>query len=389
MRSKVGWFVLLTLLVSGCGVAAKPVKSPQPFAYHMTREVVPALRWFRVPLGTEVQLNEGTSVSSVVAGPDQRIYYGTGNPLADANVIGWINPNTGNRAWSPVPAVSPAFPANSEPTNLSQNQSAYWAQVSLVVSGQDTVWYRHWGYVGGWTKSGRFVPGAYGIPGPTVTQGSWTASAHATFDGNETLRVMDVANKAMTKYPLPSTETPIAVAFSAHQHWIWVLTSSVLWQLSRATGQWQSVATPSSGDFFVAMGQASWGVWIVDANGNIDTVNATGGMRRVASLDQNPLSAVSAGVHGLWIASRRHLTLWQLHGPTKQWTWPSVVYPQPASQWPTTGPHAPPDWPPLPHLATSVAGTVDIGYGTWVGQANFRTVEVRSKISPTKKGVVQ
>ncbi len=341
-------------------------------------------------MGTEVQLNEGTSVSSVVAGPQQRIYYGTGNPLADANAIGWINPTTGNRTWSAVPTVSPPFPSGSEPNNLSQNQSAYWAEVSLVVSGQHTVWYRHWGYVGGWTKSGRFVPGAYGIPGPTVTQGIWTASAHATFNGTETLRVMDVANKAMTRYPLPSTESPIAVAFSPHQHWLWVLTGSVLWQLSRTTGQWKSIATPSSGDFFVAMGHASWGVWVVDANGNIFTVNPTGGMRRIASLHQNPLAAVSAGINGLWIASRRHLTLWRLHGATKQWAWPTAIYPSPASGWPTTGSHAPPDWPPLPHLASSsLTGAADIGYGTWVGQATFRTVEVRSKVRTTQKGSAQ
>lgn len=389
MRSKVAWLLLLAIPVAGCGVVAQPTKSPRPIAYHLIREQVPGLQWFRVPMGTEVQLNEGTSVSSVVAGPNQRIYYGTGDPLADANVIGWINPGTGNRAWSSVPAVSPAFPANAEPTNLSQNQSAYWGEVSLVVSGQHTVWYRHWGYVGGWTKSGRFVPGAYGIPGPTVTQGSWTASAHATFTGNVTLRIMDVANKAMTTYPLPSTETPIAVAFSPHQRRVWVLTASALWQLSRSAGQWQSIATPAPGDFFVAMGQSPWGVWIVDANGNIDTINSNGSMKRLASLHESPLTAVSAGIYGLWIASRQHLTLWRLHGPSKRWTWPSVTYPPPASQWPTTGNSAPPDWPPLPHLATAIAGSVDIGYGTWVGQAAFHTIEVRAKVLPTKKGVVQ
>lgn len=390
MRFNAGWVVLLVLLISGCGVVTKPVVTgPLPIAYHRHREEVPVLQWFSVPVGTEVQLNEGTSVSSVVEGPQQRIYYGTENPLADANAIGFVNPHTGNRVWSAVPTVSPPFPTGTEPTNLSQNQAAYWGAVKLVVSGQDTVWYRHWGYVGGWTKSERFVPGAYGISGPTVTEGHWTASAHATFSGNTSLRVMNVANKALTSYPLPSPESPIAVAFSAHQHSVWVLTSSALWQLSRASGQWQSVATPAAADFFVAMGQAPWGVFVVDANGNVDTVNPQAGLEHLATLTVSPLSAVSAGQYGLWIASRNHLTLWRLHGPVQQWKWPRPVYPAPASSWPTTGQNAPPDWPPLPHLAATSAGAVDIGYGTWVGQATFRSIEVRSKVTPAKKEALQ
>lgn len=390
MRFKAIWVIFSVLWISGCGVVTKPVVTgPLPIAYRTHREEIPVLRWFSVPVGSEVQLNEGTSVSSVVEGPQHRIYYGTENPLADANAIGFINPHTGNRVWSTVPTVSPPFPTGAEPTNLSQNQAAYWGDVKLVVSGQHTVWYRHWGYVGGWTKSKKFVPGAYGISGPTVSEGNWTASAHATFSGNATLRVMNVPNKTMISYPLPSTEAPMAVAFSAHQHSVWVLTSSALWQLSRASGQWQSVATPGAADFFVAMGQASWGVWVVDANGNVDTVNPETGLQHLATLDVSPLTAVSAGGYGLWIASPNHLTLWRLHGSTQQWKWPRPVYPAPASSWPTTGQNAPPDWPPLPHLAPAPAGAVDIGYGTWVGQATFHTVDVRSKVIPPKKEATQ
>ncbi|MCL4351312.1 MAG: hypothetical protein M1499_03325 [Firmicutes bacterium] len=378
----VSWLLSVGLLwlTAGCGLSSIPVKNTPPVALRLVREDKTSLTWYPVTVGPEVLLNEGTSISSVMSGPHGRIYYGTGDPLADADVIGWLDPASGQSDWSSVPPVNPEFPPNSEPETLTQTQSSFWSQVDLVVSGAHTVWYRHWGYIGGWTANGSFVPGAYGIPGPTVTDGPWTASVRLSFSGTAALRVMNVATKAISAFSLPSAQTPIDLAFGSTPNHIWLLTSSELWQFNMASGSWNPAAILSSGDFFVAMGQSALGTWIIDANGNIGTIKSQGGIDWITTLNVTPLSAISGPNNGIWIAGTRHLTLWRPNFPLTQWQWPKDPYPAPASTWPTQSLNAPPDWPPLPHLAAGPNGSLDIGYGTYIGQAREQSVMVLKKV---------
>ncbi|MHB1955036.1 MAG: hypothetical protein ACYCOU_14965 [Sulfobacillus sp.] len=372
--------VVLVLVVAGCGWNATPIKGSGPVALRLVREDQIALHWHPITVGPEVLLNEGTSISSILSGPDGRIYYGTGNPLADADVIGWLNPVNGQNTWASVPQVNPEFPLGTEPATLSQTQSAFWSQVDLVVSGAHTVWYRHWGYIGGWTTAQAFVPGVYGIPGPTITDGPWTASVRSTFSGAQSLRIMDVATKSISIFPLPSNQPPIDIAFGDNAKILWLATSSELWQFSVKRGTWLPRATLSSADFFVGMGHSTMGTWVVDANGNIGLIDLQGGIRWIANLTVSPLVAIAGPDNGLWIASRHHLTLWRPGLAVQEWNWPKSVYPSPASHWPTQTLNAPPDWPPLPHLAAGPDGSLDIGYGTWIGQAQLHTVLIMKKV---------
>jgi hypothetical protein len=347
--------------------------------------LTPEIQWRPVSIGPEVLLNEGTAISSVLAGPKGRIYYGTSNPLGDTSVIGWYNFASHHNQWQDVPPTT-AFPAHAGINNAALNisESSYWGAVDLVVSGMHTVWYRHWGYVGGWTSSNVFVPGDYAIPGPTVTFDNYTASVYTSFQGSQLLRMMHLSNRQMQSYPLPSSEDPAAIAFGKSHETVWLLTADTLWSFNTAQDVWTPVMEAASGDFFVAMGHMGPMLWVLNADGGIAEVHSDNRVTWVAQLHLSPLSAEPDGVSGLWIASLRHLTLWIPGKPQRQWLWPTLRYPSPASQWSSSGSSAPPDWPPIPHLAVGAGHSVDIGYGTYIGQASFASKRVTVISRPEK-----
>ncbi|MDA8195438.1 MAG: hypothetical protein M0Z53_15800 [Thermaerobacter sp.] len=343
--------------------AASPVASIQTV-------MVPKIRWYPATLGPEVLLNEGVQISSVLAGPAGRIYYGTSNPLADTNIIGWLSPATGQNAWRAVPAVVPPFPSATSQHGLNLTQSAYWDAVDLIIAGSHNVWYRHWGYVGGWSASGRFVPGDYTIPGPTVHRGTWTAAVHTTFSGQSDVRLMNLTTRLSLVYPLPDSQPVQALAFSGTgKPTLWLMTETGLWRLA-GNGTWTLLASLPSGDFFVSLGHWSQSLWIIDANGQVGVVG-TAGIEWRNTLPLSPLEAVTAGNNGLWVVSPRHLSLWVPGRRLQSWLWPKDPYPAPASTWPTNGANTPPDWPPIPHISSGPNGTLDMGYGTWIGQASL------------------
>lgn len=368
----------LTLL-SGCGLlTASPVVASNANTGHarvMRTIWVPKISWYPVSVGSPTLLDEGSQVSSVLEGPDQRIYYGTENPLGNANVLGWYNPATGSNHSVSVPPATPPFPANSGLNNLSVSQSASWGGVSLVVSGKHNVWYRHWGYVGGWSSvTGQFIAGDYAIPGPTVTEGHWTASITTTFSGASDVKLMDLSTHHVTVRSLPSGATPVALSMQQGQTGhpiLWLLTNQTVWSLPWHQTSWQPIASLTSGNFFVAMGRWGQALWAVDADGNIDRVTRANGLTTIATVSVSPLHAVSAPKNGLWIVSPHRISLWEPHNALKSWSEPTSPYGTPASTWATNGPNEPPNWPPTAHLARGPQGTAIVGEGTWVGEASL------------------
>ncbi len=315
-------------------------------------------------------------MSSVLAGPGGRIYYGTANPLADDAVIGWINPATQANHWTTVPGINPPFPASAGLDALDAQQSAAWGGVSLVDAGTRTIWYRHWGYVGGVTvRSGHFVSGNYSIPGPTVDTAQWSVSVSTTFAGLS--RVVRLNNRTgrITVIPLPSAvNNPLAMALSGGTTTvpprITLLTNNTLWTLS-PDGHWTSAWNLTMpGDFFVAMGEWGSQLWTLDANGNIDRW-AEGRLMPAGHVNAAPLGAVSAPGQGLWITSPHGLVLWRPRAALKTWPWPKSFYPSPASGWPTTGSSEPPDWPPTSHISAGPHQSAVIGNGIWIGVAKL------------------
>lgn len=373
-------------MINGCGTSSAPRPRSVHTALRSQRQVtmIPIVHWHPVSMGSEVLLNEGTAISSVLPGPAHRIYYGTSNPLGDSTVIGWYNPQSAHNHWTNVPQV-PYFPAHAGITasNLNMSQSSYWGSVDLVVSGSHTVWYRHWGYVGGWTSHGRFVPGDYAIPGPTVNQSLYTASVYTSFHGTRLVRIMDVKTKQMHSYPLPDNESPVDIAFGHRPDHIWLLTANTLWELNTQTNQWSPRVQSTTGDFFVSMGHFNSRLWIVDANGNIGVIQNQK-VRWIAHTHLNPIAAATAGQNGLWMVSIHHLSLWLPHHPLSQWSWPHLRYPRPAGSWGQHGNSVPPDWPPIPHIHLGPHNVLEIGYGTYIGQAYFRarTLSVPPSRSP-------
>lgn len=375
-------------ILAGCGALPHPPSAApvQTAVRKPERVTVPVIQWHAVSVGPEVLLNEGTSISSVLPGPGGRIYYGTSNPLGDSSTIGWYSPESRRNIWTAVPATRDFPPqAGISAQSLNLSQSSYWGAVNLVVSGTHTVWYRHWGYVGGWTASSRFVPGDYAIPGPTVHRSNYTASVYTSFQGAQMVRLMNIRTRQMQSFALPETEDPVAIAFGS-SHNLWLLTADTLWSLNTAQALWTPAATAPGGDFFVAMGNLPRSLWIVDANGNVGFISGTDTVHWTAHLHLNPLAAQPAGPSGLWIASLHHLSLWLPGHPLRQWPWPSLAYPSPASRWPRHGAGAPPDWPPMPHLATGPHGALDMGYGTFIGQAALSTRLARSVVGSSQNG---
>lgn len=362
----------ISLLLTSCGIPVATGPSPQRHVrYHEV--TTPRVSWYPVDMGPEVLLGEGIQVSSVLPGPKGRIYYGTSDPLGDASSIGWYDPKTADNVVSTVPEVTPEFPKNAGLSNLSLSASAYWGAVSLVVAGQKNVWYRHWGYVGAWSsKTGKFIAGDYALPGPTVTQGAWTASVESTFSGQGQVKLMNLATKHVETVPLPDNQSVVDIALTVTpKPTVWLLSSATLWSLSIPSGSWQSVASLSSGNFFVAMGRWPSGPWIVDADGDVGRVERGQGIHWMATLSISPLAATSAGSRGLWVASPHHIALWEPHTALKTWDFPRDPYPKPASTWATSGSAEPPDWPPMANISAGPHGSVIIGYGTFIGEAKL------------------
>ncbi|AUW92904.1 MAG: hypothetical protein OWR62_02200 [Sulfobacillus thermotolerans] len=388
IRRFLGVLAIAATALTGCGSSSPmPAQGPIQNAPKHTKTLITAnVSWQSVSIGPEVLLNEGTAISSVLWGPDQRIYYGTSNPLGDSTTIGWYNFATHRNVWTTVPPTT-AFPSGSglNPHTLSLAQSAYWGAVDLVVSGSDTVWYRHWGYVGGWTRTGAFVPGDYGIPGPTVHAQNETASVYTSFQGSQLVRIMNTTTRHMQSFTLPSPEDPVAIAFARRPGYLWLLTADALWSLDIAQNLWTPVVSAAPGDFFVAMGHQTGPspLWLLDANGNIGEVLHHTTLQWIAHLHLSPLAAQSATQHGLWIAGLRHLSLWIPGQPLQQWPWPSLSYPASAASFShhTVGVTA--NWPPIPHIVAGPEGQLLIGYGTDIGQA--RVVAKRITISATPK----
>lgn len=384
---RAGILTVLASTLAGCGLGtAAPVSAPSHPHPQIRTMWVPHVTWHPVSVGSPVLLAEGAQISSVLAGPQGRIYYGTTNPLENANVIGWINPTTGANQWTSVPSANPPFPKSAGMDNLNAQQAALWDGVSLVVSGRDTVWYRHWGYVGGWlVQSGRFTPGDYADPGPTVTDGQWTASLSTTFAGATTLRLMNLQTRAVTVHPIPPSTPPVALSLANNPSGpptIWMLSNQTVWVMPGGSTHWQSVASLEDSDFFVAMGQ--WGdtMWTIDADGNIDEVTQANGLSPVATVSVSPLDALSAPNGGLWIASPNHLSLWEPHQPLKSWSLPKSPYTAPASTWAISGPNEPPNWPPAAHLSQGANGSALVGIGTWIGTATV----VPERVTVSSKG---
>jgi hypothetical protein len=364
----------LTFVISGA-ITVPLADAPPPVVQAAGPHAwaVPTVRWYPVTLGPPALYHEGTQISSVLMGPHQLIYYGTDNPLGDANIIGWLNPQTGANRWAAVPPVDPPFPAGSNWSSLNWRQSAAWGAVTLLVSGAHTVWYRFWGYVGGWKgTAGRFVPGLYRIEGATVHRGPWTVSLHTNFQGTSHLVVAGPRRGLVTRLALPGQSPYNAVVVSNQPRpMLWLLTDASVYRCALPSGSWQPVATLGAGDFYVAMGRWHRDIWVVDAEGHIGLVRSAGGVQWLSQLDRAPLMAVSAGSGKLWIITRHHLVWWQQHGPSRQWPLPSLAYPAPARDWPSDGPQEPPNWPPIAHIAEGPRHGAVIGYGNWIGVAGW------------------
>lgn len=374
--------------LSGCGFhAASP-----PLATVLPREpvhhtvLVPKVQWYPVSVGNSVLLAEGAQISSVLQGRHGRVYYGTTNPWGDANVLGWLNPATLANQWTSVPAVNPPFPVNAGLNNLSPQESATWGGVSLVVSGPHNIWYRTWGYVGGWSQTtGKFIPGRYTVPGPTVTNGPWTASISSNFEGQSHLTIMSVANSHAVRVPVPSGSQPVSLVITGpHQGLaptVWLETTQQILKLLPGRHAWLPVATLPSNDFFVALGRWGTTLWSVDADGTVSRIGHRR-LEKVARLPLSPLNAVAAPEGGLWIVTPHRVALYEPHRPLKTWPEPSNPYTAPASKWATRGANEPPNWPPSAHLSAGTQDSAIIGEGTWVGIGKL----VRKTVTTTKGG---
>ncbi|NMP22168.1 hypothetical protein [Sulfobacillus harzensis] len=369
---------LPVVLLSGCGWFTPPdtlattTPSREPLRHTV---LVPQVKWYPVSVGDPVLLAEGAQISSVLMGPQNRIYYGTTNPFGNADVLGWINPSTLRNQWVSVPSANPPFPPNSGLNNLSPEESASWGGVSLIVSGSHNVWYRTWGYVGAWSAdTGRFVPGGYNVPGPTVTNGTWTASVASNFVGQSHLTLMNVRTRKTSTITLPDNAEPVAVSLTSGsgqaQPTVWLETNQSLLKVRPGTHTLTPVATLPTTDFFVAMGLWGSSVWTVDADGNIARA-AEGQLKPIATVNISPLNAVSAPNGGLWMISPHHLALWEPHQRLRTWAEPQSAYTDPATSWPISGSNEPPNWPPSPHLSGGTALSAIVGDGTWIGIGQF------------------
>lgn len=369
------WYLSSLIILAAVGLAGCGIKAASPTAHHTFRKKVsvsrkapvkPAIRWTPVSVGSEVLLNEGTSISSIVPGPNGRIYYGTGNPLGDAASIGWINLKTQNNHVSNVPTVSPQFPQGAKVMASNVTQSSYWGQVDLVVSGSHTIWYRHWGYIGGWTVAGKFVPGTYAIPEPTVHRSHITASLRMTFTGQQSLRIFNTQSRQLQSFQAAFHQMPLGISLNPQAQQVWVLTSNAIWRFNIRTNSWRQIALASTG-FYVAMGQWKNTIWVVNSSGRIGTITANDKIMWLGSSHTTPLTAIGTQ-HSIWIAGLHHLTRWNPKQSLQQWTWPKLQYPNPAQTWAVNGTKAPPNWPPLPHLSAGPMHGVLIGYGTLIGE---------------------
>ncbi len=373
-----GAMALTACSLAGCGgftqaAVPTPIKIA---AARPNRTETPHVTWYPVSVGSPRLLAEGAQVSSVLSGPKGRIYYGTVNPWADAAAIGWLNPAAHVNHWTSVPSANPPFPAQSGLNALDAQQAAAWGGVSLIEAGSRTIWYRHWGYVGGWlAATARFVSGGYNIPGPTVDNAEWSVSVSSTFSGMSQIAIENNPSGRVRNIPLPnSVNNPVAIALTGGTTTVpplvTLMTNNTLFTLS-PDGHWSSAWNLSiSGDFFVAMGQWGSELWTLDANGNIDQW-AGGRLHSVGHVRLAPLGAVSAPGQGLWIATPHDLVLWQPRSALKSWPWPQSVYPAPASSWPTTGASEPPDWPPASHISAGPHQSAIIGNGIWIGVATL------------------
>lgn len=369
-------------LLAGCGwplgrpTAASVTPSPKPARHAVWR---PEIKWYPIAVGAPVLLAEGAQVSSLLQGPRGRIYYGTTNPLGNANVIGWFNPRTLNNRWLTIPTINPLFPANAGLQDLGANQAASWGGVSLVVSGTHNVWYRSWGYVGAWSATtGQFVKGSYGVPGPTVTNGDWTASVSTTFQGISTVTLMNLQTRQALHISVPSTSTPVALALTrsaVDTPIVWMATNQSLLKLLPGRTAWTPVALLPTDDFFVSLGQWGQTIWTVDANGNIARIRDNA-LVPVATVPIAPLNAVTAPHGGLWIISPHRIALWEPRDPVKTWKEPVTHYTAPASTWARTGTNEPPNWPPMSHLASGSGNSALVGQGSWIGVATLVKQEV-------------
>lgn len=367
---------LTAVCVSGCGGLSQSAGPSRIAASRPPQTGAPSLTWYPVNVGSPTLFAEGAQVSSVLAGPYGRIYYGTVNPLADASVIGWINPATQANHWTTVPGTEPPFPASAGLNALGAQQSAAWGGVSLVDAGTRTIWYRHWGYVGGLSvDTGHFVLGDYNIPGPTVDTAQWSVSVSTTFAGLSRVALLNNRTGRISNIPLPSSvNNPLAMALSVGTTTIppliTLMTNNTLWMLSPG-GPWTSAWNLTiPGDFFVAMGQWGSRLWTLDANGTIDRWVGSR-LMTVGHINVAPLGAVSAPGQGLWITTPHGLVLWRPHEALKTWPWPKSLYPKPASGWPTTGSSEPPDWPPATHISAGPNQSAVIGSGIWIGVATL------------------
>lgn len=369
--------------LTGCGLSSSP-HSPAPKGAVKQavahRVEVPVVHWHQVALGGQAQLKKGLAISSVLPGPSGRIYYGTANPWGSSNIIGWYSPKTGHSSWRQVPSTA-AFPRQStlQANHLTSLQSSYWGAVDLIVGGAYTIWYRHWGYVGGLTAQGHFVPGDYAVVGPTAHKNFSTVSIQTAFGQIPEVRIMNTQTKKIAFYPLPSDSSPIAVAFDQKPSHIWLMDPNTLWRLNASTHQWTPISTAPLGGFFVSMGQFPSGLWVVNANGNIGVIRQQQHLIWIGHVPMHPIAAQTASVHGLWLASKHHLALW-LHGhPVKEWSWPRLNYPFQG----LTRASSSPNWPPLPHIQEGASHVLDIGYGPFIGQA-YLTTKTFSRSSSNK-----
>lgn len=382
--------MLLSLLsLTSCGLTAgQPAAARGSDPPHYRTVLKPHVTWYPVSVGSPALFAEGSQISSVLAGPDGRIYYGTENPFGNANTIGWLNPSTHANQWAIVPNVNPLFPKDAGMGTLDLEESATWGAVNLVVSGPSRVWYQHWGYVGAWTTDGSFREGTYTIPGATSTNGRWTASVSSGFSGLSSINLLNLETQKTFSRLLPGqADTPISVALgrsSGHPPAIWLLTSNTVWRLSSPNAAWQSEATLPSGDFFVAMGWWGRTLWTLDANGQVDRVSPAGRLVSVAHLAVTPLDAATAPHGGLWIALPHHISLWEPHHTLQEWPEPPTLYPSPAKEWSKQGANEPTLWPPIAHISQGPHDTLLIGDGTWVGIARLSTTRVQQ--APHTKG---
>lgn len=371
--------VLGLIALTGCGitVAHSTHTASVRRASHPLSQMA-HLVWYPVNVGSTTLVQDGSQISSVLAGPYGRIYYGTEDPFGNATTIGWINPTTTAHNTLTVPHLSNPFPKDANVGNLDQESDASWGSIDLVVSGSKNMWFREWGYVAGWSAStNQLVSGDYAVPGPTAHTGDWTASINSTFSGTSQLQVMNTQTHAEHNHSVPGGVIPQSILLKVsrtHQPKVWILSGNTIWYLSPlGNGTWSPIVSVASGDFFVAMGE--WGntIWTLDANGHIATITAAG-LTPVTTINLSPLDAVTAPGGGLWISSVNHISLWEPKHALITWVEPKNDYPAPASTWATSGSSEPPDWPPIGHIAAGAHDTVDIGEGTWIGVASLNSL---------------